>query len=326
MLVRLENIHKAFASGFLMRRRAVLRGLDLSIEAGEAYALLGANGAGKSTTLRILLGLARPDQGRGHLLGKPLGDREARRHLGYLPESPTFHERLTADEFLRYCGALLGLRGAALSRRVDTLLEQVSLAQARKTWLRRLSKGMLQRLGLAQALLGEPDLLILDEPMSGLDPPGRKLVRDLILEQRQAGRTVLFSTHILGDAEMVCTRAGVLRDGRIEAELRLEDLSRLRSESVEVTLSGLRERDVRRLSVLARSTRSVGESQLFLVSPAETQELVHMALEAGATIEALVPRRPSLEDVYLDVVHQATAAPTAVASDAARASRSKVRP
>jgi len=157
--------------------------------------------------------------------------------------------------------------------------------------------------------LGEPELLILDEPMSGLDPPGRKLVRDLILEQRQAGRTVLFSTHILSDVEMVCTRAGILRDGRIDTELDLDALGRLRAESVELALSGLQERDIRRLAVLARATLRTGNQVLFTVGPAEAQELLQAGLEAGGRVESLVPRRVSLEDIYLEVARRSHAAP-----------------
>ncbi len=301
MVVRLENIQKSFPTGFLMRRRRVLQGVDLALEAGEAYALLGANGAGKSTTLRILLGLTSPDSCHGSLFGSNLCERWSRRRLGYLPETPSFHEQLTADEFLRYCGGLLGLGGALLGRRIDTWLERVELASARTLRLRKMSKGMLQRLGLAQVLLGEPELLVLDEPMSGLDPPGRKLVRDLVLEQRQAGKSVLFSTHILADVEVMCTRAGILRDGRIVSELQLADLGRLRSECVEVTLSGLAEREVRRLAVLSRSQLRLGDSVLFTVAPAEVQELLHLAVAAHATIGSVQPRRASLEDVYLEV-------------------------
>ncbi len=308
MVLWLQNIQKSFASGFLMRRRQVLHGLDLSIEAGEAYALLGANGSGKSTTLRILLGLAHADRGSGMLLGKPLGDSAARRRLGYLPECPTFHEQLTAREFLRYCGGLLGLRGAALTARIDLLLERVELAHARQTRLRKLSKGMLQRLGLAQVLLGDPEFLVLDEPMSGLDPPGRKLVRDLILEQRQQGKTVLFSTHILSDVEVVCTRAGILRDGRVATELCLDDLTRLRAESVELTVSALDERDVRRLGLLAHATLRSGRNVHFTVAPAEAQELLQAALDAGGHLESMQSRRASLEDIYLEVARRTSPA------------------
>ncbi|MFQ5600500.1 MAG: ABC transporter ATP-binding protein, partial [Candidatus Krumholzibacteriia bacterium] len=301
MVLRLENVHKSFTCGFLMRRREVLRGVSLSVGPGDAYALLGANGAGKSTTIRILLGLTRPDSGSGTLLGRPLGDRRVRARLGYLPEGPTFHEQLTAVEFLGYCGQLLGRRGAALTRCVEENLCRVQLQHARKMRLRKMSKGMLQRLGLAQALLGDPELLVLDEPMSGLDPPGRKLVRDLVLDQRAAGRTVLLSTHILSDAEVVCTRAGILRCGRVESELCLDDVWSFGSECVEITVSGLTADAFRRLQPLARSAVDVGGRFLFTVSPGEpVHEIVQAALAAGGRLESVAPRRASLEDAYLE--------------------------
>ena len=300
MVLSLEDIHKSFASGFLGRRRRVLRGLSLALEPGDTYGLLGENGAGKSTTLRVLLGLSRPDRGTGTLLGRPLGDAPARARLGYLPESPTFHEQLTALELLRYCGQLLGLGGPALRQRSLQLLERLDLGAARDLRLRKMSKGMLQRLGLVQALLGDPDLLILDEPMSGLDPLGRKLVRDLILEQRAAGRTVLFSTHILSDVEMVCTRAGILRQGRIERELRLDDLGDLGTESVEVQASGVPEAELRRLRAQALRSLQSGRSILLTVAPgAPLRELLQAVLASGGEVQSVSPRRASLEDIFL---------------------------
>jgi ABC-2 type transport system ATP-binding protein len=314
MLVCLEHIQKSFTSGFLMRRKAVLEDLSLGIESGDAYALLGSNGAGKSTTLRVLLGLTRPDSGSGELFGQPLGDHQARHRLGYLPENPSFHEQLTADEFMRYCGGLLGLRGAQLTRRIDELLTRVQLEQARSTRLRKMSKGMMQRIGLAQALLGDPELLILDEPMSGLDPPGRKLVRDLILEQCRQGKTVLFSTHILSDAEVVCTRAGILRAGRIASEIRLDDLGSLRSDSVEVTLSALSAESISELEPLAHSTVQLSGGVLFNVAPGEpVHRLVQMGLAFGGRLESVAPRRVSLEDMYIHV-NQAEVARTPTGS------------
>jgi len=301
MVIRLDHIRKSFTSGFLMHRKTVLDDLSLSMEAGDAYALLGANGAGKSTTLRVLLGLTQPDSGHGELFGEALGSQAGRRRLGYLPENPSFHEQLTADEFLGYCGHLLGLRGALLTKRISAQLDRVQLGHARHVRLRKMSKGMVQRLGLAQVLLGDPELLILDEPMSGLDPPGRKLVRDIILEQRDAGKTVLFSTHILSDAEVVCTRAGVLRAGRIASEIRLDDLSRLRSECVEVTLSGLDDSAVRELQALADATVRISGGVLFNVAPGEpVHRLVQAGLARGGGLQSVVPRRASLEDMYLD--------------------------
>jgi ABC-2 type transport system ATP-binding protein len=312
MIVRLEDLHKSFAHGFLMHRRHVLQGLSLELEAGDCYGLLGDNGAGKSTTLRILLGLSRPDRGGGELLGRPLGDRAARRALGYLPETPTFHEGLTAGEFLRFGGQLLGLGGADLERRAQALLERVELGPARHLRLRKMSKGMLQRLGLAQALLGDPELLVLDEPMSGLDPHGRKLVRDLILEQRAQGRTLLFSTHILSDVEMVCNRAGMLRGGRLARELRVQDLGSLQAHSVEVLASGLGDDTVRRLAGLARATLRSGGSVLFTVSPGTpARELVQAVLAQGGELQSVTPRRASLEEVFLAAGSERAAAPSA---------------
>jgi ABC-2 type transport system ATP-binding protein len=313
MVIGLDGIHKSYASGFWMQRRRVLRGLDLHVEAGEAYGLLGDNGAGKSTTLRILLGLAQPDRGGGTLLGAPLGDPRARRRLGYLPETPSFHEQLTGLEFLTYMGRLSGWRGADLRGRAVTWLERLELGPARDLRLRKYSKGMLQRLGLAQALLGEPELLVLDEPMSGLDPQGRKLVRDLILEQRHAGRTVLFSTHILSDVEVVCTRAGILRQGTIERTLRIDDLGRLGAASVEVQASGLAPHAAAALRTLARQVVQTGSSWLFTVAPGTPlRELVQGILAAGGDVQAVAPRRASLEEIFLSGKSAAaTAAPVA---------------
>lgn len=301
MVLRLERIHKSYTSGFRMRRKPVLCGIDLELQAGDAYALLGSNGAGKSTTLRVLLGLSVPDRGGGTLLGKPLGDREAHRRIGYLPESPSFHEQLEAAEFLTLSGQLLGLRGRALAARIDMLLERVELSEARARKLRKLSKGMLQRLGLAQALLGDPDLLVLDEPMSGLDPPGRKLVRDLILEQRAAGKTVLFSTHILSDAEVVCTRAGILAGGRIARDLHLDELHRIGAEAVEITVAHLVDEHVQRLEPQALASVRSGSQVLFTLRPgAPAQEFMRAVLQFNGRIESVVPRRVSLEKVYIE--------------------------
>ena len=303
MIASLENIRKSYASGFLMTRRLVLDGLSLALQPGDAYGLLGHNGAGKSTTLRVLLGLSRPDAGSGTLFGAPLGDRRVHRRLGYLPESPTFHEHLSAIEFLTLCGQLQGLHGAALRREALALLERLELGPARDLRLRKLSKGMLQRLGLAQALLGEPELLVLDEPMSGLDPQGRKLVRDLILEQRAAGRTVLFSTHILSDVEVVCTRAGILSGGRLEREVRLQEVECLGAESVEVQASGLDADAVQALGARARTAARTGNRILFSVAPGPgLHDLVQAILARGGVLEAVTPRRVSLEDVFVSTL------------------------
>jgi ABC-2 type transport system ATP-binding protein len=213
-------------------------------------------------------------------------------------------------------GRLSGWRGDDLRARAVALLERLELGPARDLRLRKMSKGMLQRLGLAQALLGEPELLVLDEPMSGLDPQGRKLVRDLILEQRDAGRTVVFSTHILSDVEVVCTRAGILRRGTIDRTLRLDDLGRLGAASVEVHAAGLAPQVAANLKPLARHVVQTGPSWLFTVAPGTPlRELMQGILAAGGDVQSVVPRRTSLEEVFLGAaIHAKPAdASTAVA-------------
>jgi ABC-2 type transport system ATP-binding protein len=193
-----EKLTKTYASDWLGRPPFVaLSGLSLTVERGEIFGFLGPNGAGKTTTLKILLGLVRATSGTAMLLGKPAGDVETRRKVGFLPESPYFYDYLTAEEFLGFYGQLAGLARAHIPSRISSLLELVGLVDARSRQLRKFSKGMLQRIGLAQALIHDPELVILDEPMTGLDPVGRKQVRDLILSLRDRGKTVFFSTHIL---------------------------------------------------------------------------------------------------------------------------------
>ena len=188
-----------------------LCGLSLSVRRGEIYGFLGQNGAGKTTTLKILLGLMRATSSTGEVLGVPAGDVNVHRRIGFLPESPYFYDYLTAEEFLTFYGQLAGLPREELTCQVITLLETVGLSDARTRQLRKFSKGMLQRVGLAQALIHDPELVILDEPMSGLDPIGRRQIRDLILRLRDKGKTVFFSTHIIPDVEMICDRARMAR-------------------------------------------------------------------------------------------------------------------
>ena len=231
-----EALSKSYPSGWPGRPPFVaLDGLSLTVRRGEIFGFLGPNGAGKTTTLKILLGLVRATSGRAFLLGESVGDVATRRRIGFLPESPYFYDYLTAEEFLGFYGQLAGLSRAVTTQRVDDLLQLVGLAEARGRQLRKFSKGMLQRIGLAQALIHDPELVILDEPMTGLDPVGRKQVRDLILSLRDRGKTVFFSTHILHDVEMICDRVGIVMKGRLVASGRVDELVRQdHTQSVEV--------------------------------------------------------------------------------------------
>src|SRR6266849_9697408 len=215
LVVQTEQLSKIFRVGFRGKRVTAVDGLSLEVRRGEVFGFLGPNGAGKTTTLKILMGLIYPTSGTARLFNLDMGDPRAKTRLGFLPESPYFYDYLTSREFLEFYGYLFGLWGAVLGKRVDELLELVGMTHAKDLQLRKFSKGMLQRVGVAQALINDPELVVLDEPMSGLDPIGRKEIRDLILELRAEGKTVLYSTHILSDVELTCDRVAIVVRGRL---------------------------------------------------------------------------------------------------------------
>jgi ABC-2 type transport system ATP-binding protein len=223
-IVRFEHVVKSLPQGFWLRRKPVLRDVTLSVQRGEVYGFLGPNGAGKTTSMKCLLGLLSPDQGTIEIFGRPGHEPAAREKLGYLPEHPYFYPHLTGRELIDYFGRLFGIPGPERRRRTEELLDRVGMARRAEQPLRQLSKGMMQRIGLAQALINRPDLVILDEPMSGLDPIGRREMKDIILSLRDAGTTIFFSSHILGDAEALCDRVGLLFNGRVLRESTVEDL------------------------------------------------------------------------------------------------------
>jgi ABC-2 type transport system ATP-binding protein len=209
--IETEGLTKDYLVGFWRPRpHRALDALTLSVEAGEVFGFLGPNGAGKSTTLKLLMQLIYPTSGSARILGRPVGDLDVKKRIGFLAENPYYYDYLTAEEVLAYFARLFGYSGADVTSRVAKVLDDVGIPNYRKTKLRALSKGNLQRVGLAQALLNEPELIFLDEPMSGLDPIGRSQVRDLILKLRQRGCTVFFSSHILSDAESLCSRVGFM--------------------------------------------------------------------------------------------------------------------
>src|SRR5580698_10714828 len=220
-----RDLTKDYAVGFWRKRpyRALDR-LTLEVEPGEVFGFLGPNGAGKTTTLKLLMQLVFPSSGHAEILGRPLGDLSMKRRIGYLPENPYFYDHLTAEELLVYFAALFGYRGTGRRARVSRLLDEVGLGAERRLQLRKFSKGMLQRVGIAQALINDPDLVIFDEPMSGLDPLGRRDVRSLILRLRDRGCTVFFSSHVLSDAEALCSRVAILAKGRLVATGRLNEM------------------------------------------------------------------------------------------------------
>src|SRR6202045_2481666 len=233
--IEIENLTKEYPFGFLhLKKKASLEGLNMQVEMGEVFGFVGPNGAGKSTTIKLLMGLIFPTAGSARILGKPISDVEMHRDIGYLPEQPYFYDYLTAAELLDYFARFHDVTSADRNERVERMLKKVGLETARKIQLRKYSKGMLQRVGLAQAILHDPKVVILDDPMSGLDPVGRREVRDIILELKQAGKTVLFSTHILSDAEMLCDRVGVIVGGKLRGVGAPDEIVGLKAQAMEV--------------------------------------------------------------------------------------------
>jgi len=280
----------------------VLSDISFSVRKGEIFGFLGHNGAGKTTTMKIVLGLLGATRGRVEILGTPSDDVAVHARLGYLPESPYFYDYLTAEEFLYFYGRLAGLSRAQLQQRVPQLLERVHLKEAQSRQLRKFSKGMLQRIGLAQAIIHDPELVILDEPMSGLDPIGRKEVRDLILSLRDQGKTVFFSSHIISDVEMICDRVGIVAKGKIIAIGGVEELTRQHvTHSIEVVCDGIAGDSIP--AIKQSATRIVQQgSRCFMVLP--RQECVDDVLDAvrncRGKVVSVIPHKGSLEDVFLE--------------------------
>lgn len=308
--VRTEHLTKDFLTGFWRPRPH--RGLDaltLEIPAGGVYGLLGPNGAGKSTTLKLLLDLLRPSSGRAEVLGLPAGDTRARQRLGFLPENPTFYDHLTAEELLAYFAGLFGLSGRDARQRATTALDRVGLGADRRRPLRQYSKGMVQRVGLAQALVNDPELIVLDEPMSGLDPIGRREVRELILELHDEGRTVLFSSHILSDAELLCSAVAILNRGRLVASGPLHELTSDRVSGWEV-IAAVADADVaHRLASRAARMREItpGRYHFDLATDVRPEPFIAALAAAGAALVSVNPLRTTLEDVFVQALSASSA-------------------
>ena len=275
--------------------------LSLSLRPGEIFGFLGPNGAGKTTSLKMLLGLIEPSGGRGRLLGAPIGDREARAKVGFLPEHFRFQDWLTGRELLHFHGRLLGLGGAELERRAETLLARVDLLDAAHRKLREYSKGMLQRVGLAAALLNEPRIVFLDEPTSGLDPLGRRLVRDLMRELKAQGVTVFLNSHLLGEVEQTCDRVVFLKQGRVVHEHVLSGGDSGFFE-VEIRAEGLGEAARAALAGHGAVREDNGLLVVRAAGPEAVPELARLIVGSGARLHHLAGRRTSLEDLFLAVM------------------------
>lgn len=309
--IQTENLTKDYPTGFLhMKTKRSLENLTMQVEEGETFGFLGPNGAGKSTTIKLLIGIIFPTSGSARILGRPVTDVEMHRNIGYLPEQPYFYDYLTAAEVLDYFARFFGFSAVRRKERVEKMLKKVGLETAGKIQLRKYSKGMLQRVGLAQAILHDPQVVILDEPMSGLDPIGRREVRDIILELKREGKTVLFSTHILTDAEMLCDKVGVIVGGKLQGTGRPDEIVGLKSQGMEI-LFETDGTNPKSTAILARAARSGTRYTLRV-----PEDSVYAALDelkaAGAKIASVSQIKPTLEEYFMHLVAKDRAQAAAV--------------
>ena len=299
--IEIENLTKDYPFGFLhLKKKTSLEGLTMSVEDGEVFGFLGPNGAGKTTTIKLLVGLIFPTAGTARILGKSISDISMHADIGYLPEQPYFYDYLTAAELLDYFARFHDLPAQERKVRVDRMLKKVGLETARKIQLRKYSKGMLQRIGVAQAILHDPKVVILDEPMSGLDPVGRREVRDIILELKHAGKTVLFSTHILSDAEMLCDRVGVIVGGKLHGVGAPDEIVGMKAQGMEILFeyagaaAGLQ-------PLLSKATQT-GKRYRMQVPEVDLHATLQQLGSAGAKILSVAQVKSTLEEYFMHLV------------------------
>jgi len=296
-----ENLTKDYPTGFLeTKKKRSLEGLTMQVETGEVFGFLGPNGAGKSTTIKLLVGLIFPTAGTARILGRSINDIEMHRDIGYLPEQPYFYDYLTAAELLDYFARFHDLTAADRRERVARMLKKVGLDTAGKIQLRKYSKGMMQRVGLAQAILHDPQVVILDEPMSGLDPIGRREVRDIILELKSEGRTVMFSTHILSDAEMLCDRVGVIVGGKLRGVGAPSEIVELKAHGMEI-LFEYAGNNANASALLAKAAKA-GNRYRLQVGESELYNVLEQLRAAEAKILSVTQLKQTLEEYFMNLV------------------------
>jgi ABC-2 type transport system ATP-binding protein len=317
-VIEVTDLRKTYRTPFARRKVEALRGVTFGVERGQIFGFVGPNGAGKTTTIRMLMGLIRPTGGSAKILGHAIPSRVARTGVGFLPEAPYFYDYLTVPELLDLAGRLFGVPADERKRRADRLIERVGLGRARNQHLKKFSKGMLQRAGLAQALMNDPELVVLDEPMSGLDPIGRKEVRDLILELREQGKTVFFSTHILSDVEAITDRVAIVARGALQTIGSPAELVKKTVLGIEVTIrlparddAGGRETEAALVEGASKVRRLGDDLSLELPASADVDAWIARAHGAGAKVIEVSPRHETLEDLFLREIAHADDSPAA---------------
>lgn len=304
-VVHVEGIVKDFRPGLGLTRKRILHGISFDVRRGEVFGLLGPNGAGKSTTLKVLMGLIHADGGSAQILGHDVEETEYRKHVGFLPEQPHFYDYLTGNEFLEFYARVSGVPRAERPARIERLLHDVGLSHAGDARLRTYSKGMLQRIGIAQAIIHDPDIVFLDEPLSGLDPIGRKEVRDLMLRLNGEGKTIFMNSHILSDVEAVCSRVAILVRGRIRFEGGVQDFLDDGQRSSDIVLQcispELAETAEERFDA---EITGQGERVELRVPEKRVPDVLRLAIDVGAEIHSVTPHRVSLEEIFLHTVNE----------------------
>ena len=297
-VVELERL-LAFKPSEMFRTVEAVRNVGFTVQPGEVYGFLGPNGAGKTTTIKVCMDLIEATEGTVQLFGANPRDREAKQRVGYLPEHPYFYDYLKPQEILEFFGRVFGIDRTSRKKRIDALLDRVGLSHARNRPLRKFSKGMLQRLGIAQALINEPDLLVLDEPLSGLDPMGRKEIRDIIIEQRDRGATIFFSSHILSDIEHLCDRVAIVHHGNVVSEGPLEELLLSEKRQTEMLIRASSEQLDSVLTGLGVEAVRLGASSRIVIDTERVREAIESVHRVGGTVEQVQPHRDSLEDLFV---------------------------
>ncbi len=301
LAIETDALSKDYLVGFWRPRPyRALHDLTLAVEHGDIFGFLGPNGAGKSTAIKLLMQLVFPTSGQARILGQPLGDLAVKRRIGFLPENPSFYDYLSAEELLTYFAGLFGIPAAERAARVASVLDRVGLGAERRSRLRSYSKGMVQRVGIAQALINEPDVVFFDEPMSGLDPIGRREIRQLMLDLRARGTTVFFSSHILSDAEALCSQVAIVAQGRLVATGKVSELLSEDQHGWEVVVDGLPATALPQVGARARACTLVHDGRHLLeFAPGDPAELVRLMTEAGGRIVSLHAQRETLEAFFV---------------------------
>jgi ABC-2 type transport system ATP-binding protein len=294
--LKVHGLRKTFNPGLFESKVTVLDGLDVEVRRGEIFGFLGPNGAGKTTTIKAITGLIIPDEGEIEICGHPHTDDRAKRRIGFMAENPYFYHYLTGREYLHFHASLLGIGRTESESRSDRVLHRVSMAHRADRPMKTYSKGMLQRMSLAQALLGEPELLILDEPMSGLDPMGRRDVRDIILAERDRGTTVFFSSHIIPDVESICDRVAIVVEGTVRATGEVSDLVAKEVEAYEVVFVGVSPSALR---VPLMASRVGNDGSWVKVASEDRDALIRELVEADARVVGVTPVRSTLEEFLM---------------------------